>query len=310
MSMPVRSALLLSALLPACATSGPMSDEDIATELQELATAEGCPTVEPTEGGVFNTPFDEGRIAFSADGDTAYFHRANESFIYTIYVSHRVDGAWSEPVPASFSGHPGNDDIDPFLTADGKRLWFSSWRGVDGAPNRPDTDLWVVTLEDDGTWSEPVHAPAPLNSEYFENYASIDPDGTLYYNTNRAAPAPEVFDGWDLYTARPTATGWATPVRLPSTINTVENWEFNPMLLPGGRVLVFASIRESGHGGPDLYASVRLGRHWTPALNLGPCINTAAGEFHPTWSSARATLSFIRATPETQGDHYDVSLGW
>src|SRR5687767_6980475 len=133
MAKPSRSALLLSALLlPACLDSGPMSDEDVATEIHELSAARLRPTVEPTEGGVFNTPADEGRITFTADGNTAYFHRANADFIYTIYVSHRVAGTWSEPVPASFSGRPGNDDIDPFITRDGKQLWFSSWRGVDG----------------------------------------------------------------------------------------------------------------------------------------------------------------------------------
>lgn len=311
MSITLRSVLLASTfLLPACLDGGPLSDEDLATEIQELGSGQYCPTVEPTEGGVFNTPFDEGRVAFSADGRTAYFHRANELFIYTIYVSHLVGGAWTEPVPASFSGQPGNDDIDPFLTPDGTQLWFSSWRGVDGAPNRADTDLWYVNRLPDGSWSAPIHAPAPLNDAYFANYASITSDGTLYFNTNRAAAAPDVFDGWDIYSARRTAGGWATPVRVSSAINTTANWEFNPMLLPGGRVMVFSSIREDGQGGPDLYASVRLGSHWTPAVNLGPCINTADGEFHPSWSTARGALSFVRATAATQGDLYDVSLGW
>ena len=309
MSNHIRVLLFASLVLPACAESEP-TPEATATEIQALASGQWCPTVEPLADGAWNTPFDEGRVAFTDDGDTAYFHRANENFTYTIYESHRTDSGWSDPVPASFSGQPGNDDIDPFITEDGSQLWFSSWRGVDGAPNRPDTDLWVVTRQADGTWSAPVHAPAPLNSNYFENYPSIASDGTFYFNTNRAAPAPEVFDGWDLYSARPTATGWATPTRLPSAINTVENWEFNPMLLPGGRVLVFSSIRDSGYGGPDLYASVRIGRQWTPAMNLGPCINSADGEFHPSWSSARGTLSFVRSTPETQGDLYDVAMPW
>ena len=302
--------LVSSLLLPACVDGGPPTDDEVVTALQELPVATQCPTVEPTEDGVFNTPFDEGRIAFTADGDTAYFHRANADFIYTIYVSHRIAGGWSEPMPASFSGRPGNDDIDPFITADGKQLWFSSWRGVGGAPNRPDTDLWFVNRQPDGSWGAPIHAPAPLNSDYFANYASLAADGTLYFNTNRAASAPDVFDGWDLYSARRTATGWATPVRLPDTVNTVASWEFNPTLLPGDRVLLFSSIRESGYGGPDLYASVKLGPWWSPAVNLGPCVNTAEGEFHPSWSRARATLSFVRSTAATQGDLYDLALGW
>jgi hypothetical protein len=158
-------------------------------------------------------------------------------------------------------------------------------------------------------WSEPVHVGAPVNTPYWENFPSLTADGTLYFNTNRAAASPDLFDGWDIYAARPTRSGFAPAERLGAGVNT-DAWEFNPAPIAGGRILVFASIRDGGFGGPDLYASARIGRHWLPAVNLGPCVNTADGEYHPSFSPARGALAFVRFSSDTGGDFHEVSLGW
>ena len=297
--------MFVAGALVASACAYPINEDEILVdEIQALATARQCPALQKVEPGKFSTDRDEGRLMFTPDGKTAYFHRADENFIYSIMESRFVNGAWTTPVVASFSGH---DDIDAFITADGKELWFSSWRGVDGGPSRPDTDLWKVTRVGNG-WSDPVHIA--LSSEYYENFPSITADGTLYFNTNRAAPTPSTFDGWDIYSAKKVGNGYGPIERLGSGVNTVENWEFNPALLADGRVLLFSSIRDTGFGGPDLYASARVGETWRPAVNLGACINGADGEFHPSYSTARRRLAFVRSTEATLGDLYEVSFGF
>jgi hypothetical protein len=305
------TALAVSVFLSGCAldpedADAELSDQQLGESVQALAAGGGCPAVEPLESGVFATGADEGRIVFTPDGETAYYHVTDENFIYSIMESHFVDGAWSAPVVASFSGH---DDFDPFVTSDGQRLYFSSWRGVDGGPPRPDSEIWMMRRTASG-WSEPIHLPPPISSPYFENFPSVTADGTLYYNTNRAATTPTEFDGWDIYAARKQGHGFATPQRLGAGINTVAAWEFNPALLDNGRLMVFSSDREGGFGLPDLYASVRVGQTWLPAVNLGPCVNTAAGEFHPATASARDSLTFVRFSDETAGDFYELRLGW
>src|SRR5688500_8587930 len=96
------------------------------------------------------------RITFTPDGKTAYFAESPEFFPFTrqatIYVSTLVNGAWTEPVVAPFSGQ--YSDIDPFLSPNGQRLYFSSIRPVDGV-TRGDIDLWMVERTPDG-WSEPI----------------------------------------------------------------------------------------------------------------------------------------------------------
>ena len=113
------------------------------------------------------------RITFTPDGKTAYFAESPEFFPFTrqatIYVSTFVDGAWTEPVVAPFSGQ--YSDIDPFISPNGQRLYFSSIRPVDGVM-RGDIDLWMVERTATG-WSEPFHLGPEVNSPADELYRQI-----------------------------------------------------------------------------------------------------------------------------------------
>jgi Tol biopolymer transport system component len=88
-------------------------------------------------------------------------------------------------------------------------------------------------------------------------------------------------------------------------------WEFNPEISVDGRTLVFTSLRPGGYGLGDLYVSHRTpGRRsadgWTPARNLGPLVNTAADEYHPTLTRDGRTLYFVRRGP-LPGDFYRIA---
>ena len=65
---------------------------------------------------------------------------------------------------------------------------------------------------------------------------------------------------------------------------------------PRGRTLRYASHgRSDSYGDVDLYVS-RIGRNgkFGNPVNLGPCVNTAAPEFHPTVLWERRQLYFVR----------------
>jgi hypothetical protein len=297
---------LIAFVLPACAAEleEATPEENLSTAIENLVTSGSCPPVRPLEPGVLSSARDEGRIVFTPEGKTAYFHVLNDRNVLTIMESRRTSGRWTTPVVASFSGQ--YDDLDPFVTGDGAALWFASYRPVDGM-ERKDSELWYVTRVADG-WSAPVHAPPPVSSPYLELFPSITDDGTLYFNKNARAVDPLAFDGWDIFSARPEGTGYGRPEALGPGVNTVDDWEFNPAPTGDGRLLVFSSIRESGFGGPDLYASVRVAGRWAPAVNLGPCINTTLGEYHPAWSSARRSLTFVRSSEATLGDFFELRL--
>lgn len=254
------------------------------------------------------------RITFTPDGKTAYFAESPEFFPFTrkatIYESHLVQGEWTTPVVAPFSGTYG--DIDPFLSPNGERLYFSSIRPVDGVL-RGDIDLWYVERIAQG-WSEPVHLGPEVNSPVDELYPSVDARGTLYFASGPLFPQPGRH--FDIYSAERSGDGFAPRVALPAAINNApvaggglqDAWEFNPEISVDGKTLVFTSLRPGGYGLGDLYVSRLQGGSWSAARNVGPLVNTAADEYHPTLSRNRQQLYFVRRQPE-RGDFYVIDAG-
>ena len=297
----------------ACAAGPPSGSPPASASEAAASTSAGAPSTAqpasprgsvapPAEAtafapGVISTEAEEYRISFSADGQTAYFARGDGFFPQTgeatILETRLVDGAWSDPVPAAFSGtYP---DIDPWLSPDGASLYFSSIRPVGGEP-RNDAEVWRVDRVGDG-WSEPVHLAA-LSSESDELGASVTADGVLWFASDRAGGS----GGWDLYTAEPTADGgFAAPQPVVALNSPI--WEFNPAISADGATLVFTSInRAGGTGLGDLFETTLADGEWTEPRPLA--INTSADEYHASFSADGAQLYFVRRVGH--GDLYVV----
>lgn len=271
-----------------------------------------APAAEVFSPGVISDEKWQWRLTFTPDGRTAYFSESDGFFpasrTATIYVSHLRGEAWSTPETAPFSGT--HSDMDPFVTPDGNRLYFSSIRPAGGVA-KPDLDLWMVEKRGNG-WSEPVRLGPEVNSDGDELYASASSDGTLYFASGPLAPAPG--QHFDIYRATRAGAGFAAREALGPGVNTqpsasdatpVAAWEFNPEISADGRLLVFASLRPGGFGAGDLYASRLANGEWTAAVNLGAPVNTAADEYHPTLSRDGRQLYFVRR-PGTHGEFFVV----
>lgn len=258
--------------------------------------------------GVISDAREQWRITFTPDGRTAYFAVSDAFFPFTrkatIYVSQRTGMAWSAPVIAPFSGV--YSDIDPFITPDGQRMYFSSIRPVDGA-TRGDIDVWMMERAGSG-WGAPVRLGPEVNSSGDELYPSVSRDGTLYFASGPRAPAAG--QHYDIYRAERRGSAFAPRVALGAGVNrqpastdaTLQDaWEFNPEISPDGTLLLFTSLRPGGYGLGDLYASRLVNGEWTPARNLGPAVNTSADEYHPTYSAGGGALYFVRRS----GKHGD-----
>jgi Tol biopolymer transport system component len=263
--------------------------------------------------GVISDAREQWRLTFTPDGHTAYFASSAGFFPITrqatIYESRFVDGAWTTPTVASFSGT--YSDIDPFLSPNGQRLYFSSIRPVNGVV-RGDIDVWYVDRTSDG-WGDPVRLGAEVNSADDELYPSADANGTLYFASGPLAPQPGKH--FDIYSAQRAGDGFAPREGLGSAINTSptpndaglqDAWEFNPEISVDGKTLLFTSLRPGGYGVGDIYVSHFVNGDWTPAQNLGPLVNTAADEFHPTLTRNKRELYFVRRIP-LRGNFYHIS---
>ena len=140
-----------------------------------------------TLGGIIDREADD-TLAFTPDGRTVFFDRTAGSR-KTIMVSHRVDGRWSMPVAASFSGRWF--DQNPVVAPDGSYLLFNSDRPVRrggkspvqryfSPAGAPGSNIWRVDRRG-SAWGSPVLLDATVNDDVFVDFPSVAADGTLYY---------------------------------------------------------------------------------------------------------------------------------
>ena len=263
--------------------------------------------------GVISDAKRQWRITFTADGRTAYFAESDGFFPATrqatIYVTHLVGGSWTEPAVAPFSGR--YSDIDPFVTPDGSRLYFSSIRPVGGVV-RGDVDIWYVDRTAGG-WGEPQRLGPEVNGPADELYASASARGDLYFAAGPAGPTPN--DDWDVYAAARAGRGFARrqPIAAVNTDRPFDprdptaDWEFNPEVSADGRTLVFTSLRPGGNGLGDLYVSHSRDGAWSAPQNLGPAVNTKFDEFHPTLARDGYLYFARNSFTATHGDIYRIA---
>jgi hypothetical protein len=300
------SRLMISTLLLTAACSAealPEGEEQLATAASSLS-AGSCPLDQLFAPGVVATPEDENRLTFSPDGKTAYFHRFIEADVrLAIFTSKKQGHTWSTPTELPFTTR--YNDNDPFVTLDGKRLYFSSDRPVDGSGEgeaTPDWEIWYADRVGNG-WGTPVHMGPEVNTPANELYPSTTLDGTLYYASDREGGV----GGWDLYKNRRRGSGFGPAENLGEGINTPA-WEYNPTPSPLGHVIFFGTQFREDTLGSDIYTSIRVGGEWLPGWSLGPCVNTEANEYHPSLNLSRGSLGYIRFDETNLGEPHEVSL--
>ena len=259
-----------------------------------FADAASCTPAQEFAPGVISSPdLFESRLTFTPDRNTAYWSATSEpappgsDIIAAVLTSTRTAGGWSAPEIASFSGV--HNDNDPHVSPDGGTMAFTSSRPGGVAPGSVLNDVWIAERTASG-WSVPVNAGANVNSEANELYPSMDLWGNLFFASDRDRGR------WDLYRAQRRPDGsYAPAVKLPRTVNHPNRWEFNPEISPNGQILFFATFgRPDSHGDVDIYVSRLRNGEWDEPRNLGPCVNTAAPEFHPTVLWDREEIYFVR----------------
>jgi len=177
-------------------------------------------------------------MAVSPDGLDLFFlgqhphEHAPENPGYDLWVSRRVDGAWSTaqvvPPPVSTSA----DELYPVVVADGS-LYFSSNR----AGGFGHSDVYRAQRLADGSFAEPVNVGPPINSEFGTGDTFVAPDESYLILSSRR---PGGRGNGDLFVSFRQGDGrWGEPVNLGETINTDEH-EFCPMVTPDGKYLFFS----------------------------------------------------------------------
>jgi len=219
--------------------------------------------------------------AVSVDGDTLLLTRTSSTGDRDLYISGRVGNAWTEPRPLAELNSIDNE-LAPAISADGQRLYFASDRpGGQGG-----LDVWM-SIRQDGRWLDPTSLA--LNSPYDETDPHpLTMDGlgeAIVFVSDR--PRSAAADGasstdFDLYLADLDSD---SPRHLDALCSDAD--ELGPTSTPSGDFLYFASARDEGLGGRDLYrARLRTQSMQSPEFDtvrtLGPSINTVNDELDPS----------------------------
>jgi len=220
--------------------------------------------------GIVSTGMSEINACFSPDYTEFLYSVILPDGQFVIMTMSYSGERWSEPEVARFSGK--YSDADPFITSDGKWLYFVSKRPVDTVQNmKRDWDIWRLEKVN-GEWSKPENLGPDINSEADDIYPTLTKKGTLYYSSGRYGN-----NNRDIFYAVSNGNEFETSVKLNDTIN--KYWEGDVYISPEEDYMIFASYeRPEGSG---LYVSFNNGGNWTSPVRMSEEINRTGREFCP-----------------------------
>jgi outer membrane protein OmpA-like peptidoglycan-associated protein len=149
-----------------------------------------------------NTPFHDGPVTISSDGNTIFFARdglsegkyevsKNKTKIgqQGLYKAVKIDGKWMQIEALPFNSI--NYSVTcPSLSKDGKTLYFSS--------NMPgglgESDIWKVAVESNG-YGKPENLGDKINTSDRENFPFITEDNVLYF----ASSGRQGYGAYDIF---------------------------------------------------------------------------------------------------------------
>jgi WD40-like Beta Propeller Repeat len=210
--------------------------------------------------GVISGPANDGAPTFSPDGGTLYFTRSTANWS-VILESHKVDGQWSKPTLASFSGEW--PDSSPAMSPDGSFIVFQSTRPATPLTVKPIegqpvpgvvSNLWRVNRAG-ATWSRPVRLPDAVNMGHSIWKPSVAANGNLYFtfidDKGQKRLFSSKFENGVYQTAQPLAFSDGTTS------------DVDPEIAPDESFLVFcSSARLDGDQKDHLFIVARQGAGW------------------------------------------------
>lgn len=167
-----------------------------------------------------NTSSHESNAVFTKDGKTMYFNRTNTTRKKTdeeriahvkIYKAELVDSVWTNVTALPFTSN-GYSTEHPAISKDEKTLYFASdMPGTFGS-----FDIYRVSINDDGTYSEPENLGETINTKHREQFPFISEFNVLYFSSIGHLG----FGGLDVFRSNMVNDAFDKPVNLGGSINS------------------------------------------------------------------------------------------
>jgi hypothetical protein len=233
-------------------------------------------------------------ITVSPDLSEIYWGSIGKGILY----SRLENGSWTDALPAGFAL---DRDGEPMFARDGRKLFFLSWRQLEGDKEQ-DENIWYVE-RDGGDWSKPRPLDMMINGGQLHWQFSVGEDGTLYFASNR----PGTVGNDDIFISKMENGRYLEPENAGEAINS-GNHETCPFIAYDNSYLLFAAMdRQDGYGLLDIYISFRNeDGSWSKAINIGAPVNTGSMETAP-YISPDGKYLFYSSHATGEGDVYWVS---
>jgi hypothetical protein len=242
--------------------------------------------------GIISTENHEFSCCFSPDGNEIYFtRRVPELDRNRVMVVRQTADGWTSPEIAPKAGE--HEGMEPYVSPDGNKLFFQTWRPVPGATD-PSMDIWMCERSSAG-WNDPIHLEHPFNPGK-AMFISIADNGTIYTTDITAGMGTG-----KIVTTRFVDGRYEDFVALPATINATSG-ETYPCVAPDESFLLFTRVN------PDRSAGLFISRrkpdgNWGEAKQLDFGLqNVLMARLSPDGRY----LFFTSTTPATRGDIYWV----
>ena len=181
-------------------------------------------------------------IIYSSDGKTLYTYKND-----IIWKSILENGKWSNLVELDKNINSSQYNIPSVsLSKGGNTIFFVSYR-KDGIGGK---DIYKSEKNSDGTWGEAENLGEIINTVFDEDAPFLSEDGnTLYFSSK----GHKGVGGYDIFKSQLVNGVWSTATNMGIPVNSsvddiyfiVDNEEMNGF---------FASAREDGNGGMDIYS--------------------------------------------------------
>lgn len=204
-------------------------------------------------GNRMNSKYHESSAVFTKDGKTMYFTRnnyinkkagfdRNDVILLKIYKATLENNKWVNEIPLPFNSDQYSVS-HPALSSDEKTLYFAS----DMPQSVGQSDLYKVTINEDGTYSSPENLGKSINTEGRETFPFITSNNELYF----ASDGYQGLGGLDIF---------VTSLQNDNTFTEVQNVgapvngpQDDFALLIEDSNGFFSSNRDGGIGSDDIY---------------------------------------------------------
>lgn len=207
------------------------------------------------ENGDWSKPLEFDHNLNGHDATVQLFDEDSKLLIYRntgagdLYISESTGDGWLDPEPFNEVNTQWNER-DAYISADGNTVVFSSSFQSDNHDGT--TDLFIMTKEGSGKWSNPISIGDNINTKFDENAPFVSTDGkVLFFSSNGHSS----MGGYDVFKCLydEATESWSDPINLGYPLNTPGDDIYFYYSNANNWSGYFSSYRREGFGEKDIY---------------------------------------------------------